>query len=172
MTIKFENRIRTWNIIKHEIYMNHIPYSTTNHQPFDVRVLLRPPSTHQSSAIIIILCNNNIFVCFLATFFILLLFRRVRVWGHPTTTTTTMIMVSLCDANSDEGDTSSSSSSENEGKISYRDYEGPCCQPLLIVPPSSPVLPDKMNASKKVNVDNVLCHLHDIHMHTTHTHEA
>lgn len=55
-------------------------------------------------------------------------------------------------ANSDEGDTSSSSSSENEGKISYRDYEGPCCQPLLIVPPSSPVLPDKMNANKKVNV--------------------
>lgn len=53
-------------------------------------------------------------------------------------------------SNSDEGDTSSSSSSENEGKISYRDYEGPCCQPLLIVPPSSPVLPDKMNANKKV----------------------
>lgn len=54
------------------------------------------------------------------------------------------------DNGSDEGDTSSSSTSENEGKISYRDYEGPCCQPLLIVPPSSPVLPDKMNAKKKV----------------------
>lgn len=47
--------------------------------------------------------------------------------------------------NSDEGDTSSSSS-ENEGKISSRGYEGPCCQPLK-VPPSSPV---QQNGDKKV----------------------
>lgn len=52
--------------------------------------------------------------------------------------------------NSDEGDTSSSSS-ENEGKISYREHEGPCCQPMLKVPPSSPVLASKSAAGKKVN---------------------
>lgn len=49
---------------------------------------------------------------------------------------------------SDEGDTSSSSS-ENEGKVSSRIYEGPCCQPLK-VPPSSPVL-QKQHNEKKVN---------------------
>lgn len=53
---------------------------------------------------------------------------------------------------SDEGDTSSSSS-ENEGKISYRVYEGPCCQSLK-VPPSSPILPaEKLSRNnKKVSI--------------------
>lgn len=53
---------------------------------------------------------------------------------------------------SDEGDTSSSSS-ENEGKVSSRPYEGPCC-PALKVPPSSPVMEPhlpKQQISKKVN---------------------
>lgn len=53
---------------------------------------------------------------------------------------------------SDEGDTSSSSS-ENEGKVSSRPYEGPCC-PALKVPPSSPVMEPHLpgqQISKKVN---------------------
>lgn len=53
---------------------------------------------------------------------------------------------------SDEGDTSSSSS-ENEGKVSSRPYEGPCC-PALKVPPSSPVMEPhlpKQQITKKVN---------------------
>lgn len=57
--------------------------------------------------------------------------------------------------NSDEGDTSSSSS-ENEGKISYREHEGPCCQPTLKVPPSSPVSAPKANNGKKVSIPTVV----------------
>ena len=47
---------------------------------------------------------------------------------------------------SDEGD--SSSSSDDEGKDSFCDLEGPCCQTLR-VPPSSPVLLQKKPTSGK-----------------------
>lgn len=47
---------------------------------------------------------------------------------------------------SDEGD--SSSSSDDEGKDSFCDLEGPCCQTLR-VPPSSPVLLQKKPSSAK-----------------------
>ena len=49
---------------------------------------------------------------------------------------------------SDEGDTSSSSS-ENEGKISDRGDEGPCCQSLK-VPPPSPIIVVHKPIEKKV----------------------
>lgn len=47
---------------------------------------------------------------------------------------------------SDEGD--SSSSSDDEGKDSFCDLEGPCCQTLR-VPPCSPVLMQKKPSSGK-----------------------
>lgn len=56
---------------------------------------------------------------------------------------------------SDEGD--SSSSSDDEGKDSFCDLEGPCCQALR-VPPCSPILSPKKQTNgsggkKKVNFD-------------------
>ncbi|XP_049544820.1 LOW QUALITY PROTEIN: uncharacterized protein LOC125956708, partial [Anopheles darlingi] len=55
--------------------------------------------------------------------------------------------IPLSDYSSDEGDTSSSSS-EDEGKDSMAELEGPCCSTLK-VPPSSPVLPQKLKGNKK-----------------------
>lgn len=54
---------------------------------------------------------------------------------------------------SDEGD--SSTSSDDEGKDSFCDLEGPCCQTLR-VPPSSPVLVlKKPTSGKKVNNERI-----------------
>lgn len=50
---------------------------------------------------------------------------------------------------SDEGD--SSSSSDDEGKDSFCDLEGPCCQALR-VPPCSPILSPKKQAGVKKKV--------------------
>ncbi|XP_035773606.1 uncharacterized protein LOC118456694 isoform X3 [Anopheles albimanus] len=55
--------------------------------------------------------------------------------------------IPLSDYSSDEGDTTSSSS-EDEGKDSMAELEGPCCSTLK-VPPSSPVLPQKLKGNKK-----------------------
>uniref|UniRef100_A0A182PFB8 Uncharacterized protein n=1 Tax=Anopheles epiroticus TaxID=199890 RepID=A0A182PFB8_9DIPT len=62
--------------------------------------------------------------------------------------------IPLSDYSSDEGDTSSSSS-EDEGKDSMAELEGPCCSTLK-VPPSSPVLPQKLKGNKKSKKQSVL----------------
>ncbi|XP_058827587.1 uncharacterized protein LOC131687507 isoform X2 [Topomyia yanbarensis] len=56
--------------------------------------------------------------------------------------------IPLSDYSSDEGDTSSSSSEDEAGKDSMAELEGPCCSSLK-VPPSSPVLPQKLKRNKK-----------------------
>uniref|UniRef100_A0A182U5W8 Uncharacterized protein n=1 Tax=Anopheles melas TaxID=34690 RepID=A0A182U5W8_9DIPT len=61
--------------------------------------------------------------------------------------------IPLSDYSSDEGDTSSSSS-EDEGKDSMAELEGPCCSTLK-VPPSSPVLPQKLKGNKKSKKQSV-----------------
>ncbi|XP_055304001.1 cytosolic carboxypeptidase Nna1-like [Sitodiplosis mosellana] len=58
--------------------------------------------------------------------------------------------IKLSDYSSDEGDTSSSSSSENELNILNSDEEGFCCQPVPLVPPSSPVSPTKNRLNKRL----------------------
>ncbi|XP_058444182.1 cytosolic carboxypeptidase Nna1-like isoform X2 [Malaya genurostris] len=56
--------------------------------------------------------------------------------------------IPLSDYSSDEGDTSTSSSEDEAGKDSMAELEGPCCSSLK-VPPSSPVLPQKLKGNKK-----------------------
>ncbi|XP_055525554.1 cytosolic carboxypeptidase Nna1 isoform X2 [Wyeomyia smithii] len=56
--------------------------------------------------------------------------------------------IPLSDYSSDEGDTSTSSSEDEAGKDSMAELEGPCCSSLR-VPPSSPVLPQKLKDNKK-----------------------
>ncbi|XP_031626931.1 cytosolic carboxypeptidase Nna1 [Contarinia nasturtii] len=59
--------------------------------------------------------------------------------------------IPLSDYSSDEGDTSNSSCSENELNILNSDEEGfICCQPVPLVPPSSPVSPSKNRLNKRL----------------------
>lgn len=60
---------------------------------------------------------------------------------------------------SDEGDTSSSDSSENELNILNSNEEGFCCQPVPLVPPSSPISPTKNRLNRRVNERQFHLHL-------------